>query len=52
MKVDVALVLTEYGLGEAAAYGNAKIDGMRRDSAFGGDARGEAAADKIIENQE
>lgn len=50
-KLDVALTLTEYGLGKAAVYGNQKIDELRRTSSFGGEARGEAAADEIIENQ-
>lgn len=48
-KIDLALLLTEYGLGKAAVWGNEKIDDARKKTLMGGEARGEGAADEIIE---
>lgn len=52
LKVDIALTLTEYGLGKAAVYGNTKIPELRRTMAMGGEARGEGTADEIIEGHQ
>jgi hypothetical protein len=49
MKVDAAIMLGEAGAEVAAAKGNEAIDKARKESTFGGERRGEAAADEIIE---
>ena len=52
LKVDIALTLTEWGIGKAAVYGDRRIQELRQTSPMGGEARGEDAADAIIENPE